>query len=96
MARSKILIALFVLLIFVISVAYTMVTPSIQGMRKPTVARVMRLKTLKFNRPNPKFVGLREPVDMIELEADLQDLAVDLIDLHDSTVNHMECSHGSE
>lgn len=96
MMRSKLLIASFLLVVFVISVAYTMVTPSIQRMRKPTVTRVARLKTLKFKRPSPKVVGLQEPVDMIELEADLQDLAVDLIDLHDSTVEFRECSHGLE
>ena len=96
MARSKLLIASCVLVVFVISVAYTVVTPSLQGVRKPTVMRVARLKTLKFKRPSPKLVGLQEPVDMIELEADIQDLAVDLIDLHDSTVVLQECSHGLE
>ena len=93
MARSKLLITLALLFIFIISVAYTMVTPSLQGVRAP---RVVRSKTLKFKRANPKLVGLQESVDMIELEADIQDLAVDLIDLHDSTVVLQECSHGLE
>lgn len=91
MARNKLLITLVLLFIFVVSVAYTMVAPSLQGVRLPSVVRV---KTLKLKRPNSKLAGLRDPVDMIELEADIQDLAVDLIDLHDSTVVLKECSHG--
>lgn len=96
MARSKLLIASCLLVVFVVSVAYTVVSPSMQGVRKPTVMRVARLKTLKFKRPGPKFVGLQDPIDMLELEADIQDLAVDLIDLHDSSVEFRECSHGLE
>jgi len=95
MEPSKALFAACLVCVFIVCAVSTLVTPS--GGRSEVVLEVKSVKRkrdLVFPRGNPKLSGLNEPIDMIELEADIQDLAVDLIDLHDSSVVMLECSHG--